>query len=250
LQATFCCLSAIFAIYSEQPNKFYSIYTSEFKFWKKIDLILTDYPRMISNVCQFVLRKLHAGGSKCYMKNWAEADASQRAPALPVGFLRYQNSQSLNLVKPEPRTRESCTLLLKFLRQLQQPKFHILFHFHNQTHFTKTHIWAFFVQDSFGRVIKRGSKIQGQFLILWRPNQKFQTKICGKSGIFWKRNSNVSFGRRVKIQKSMSLSFSFLQLFHLHLRRRSKGKVTFCDPETFKLKFEYERTLLGYFWVS
>jgi len=30
-------------------------------------------------------------------------------------------------------------------------------------------------------------------------NQKFQTKIWGKSGTFWKRNSNVFIGRRVKI---------------------------------------------------
>jgi len=38
-----------------------------------------------------------------------------------------------------------------------------------------------------------------------------------------------------------------LQLFYLHLSRRSKVKVTFCDPGTFKLKFEYERTLLANF---
>jgi len=72
-------------------------------------------------------------------------------------------------------------------------------------------------------------------------------KIWGKSGIFWKRNSNVSIGRRVKIKKPLNLSFCYLQLCNLHQSRRSKVKVTFCDPGTFKLKFEYERTLLANF---
>jgi len=72
----------------------------------------------------------------------------------------------------------------------------------------------------------------------------------GKSGTFWKRNSSVSIGRRVKIQKPLNLSFCSLQLFYLHLRHRSKVKVTFSDPGTFKFKFEYERMLLGNFWYA
>jgi len=78
-------------------------------------------------------------------------------------------------------------------------------------------------------------------------NQKFQTKIWGKSGSFWKRNCNFSIGRRVKIKKTLYLYFCSLQLFYLHLSFRSKVKVTFCDPGTFKLKFDNERTDLGNF---
>jgi len=60
--------------------------------------------------------------------------------------------------------------------------------------------------------------------------------LANLSGFYWSLRLNKKTTERV---------FYPLQLCHLHLSRVSK--VTFCDPRTFKLKFKYERTLLGSF---
>jgi len=77
-------------------------------------------------------------------------------------------------------------------------------------------------------------------------NQKFQTKISK----IWEilrhfGNSSVFTGRRVKIQKPLNFLFVLYNFSDDLQSRRSKVKVIFRDPGTFKLKFEYERTLLG-----
>jgi len=75
--------------------------------------------------------------------------------------------------------------------------------------------------------------------------QKFQTKIskiAGIPGTFWKRHlANLSgfyWSQRLIPKKPLNMSFCSLQLFYLRVSRRSKVKVTFCDPGTFELKFE------------
>jgi len=74
------------------------------------------------------------------------------------------------------------------------------------------------------------------------------TKIWGKSQTFWKRDSSVSIGRRVKFQKPLSLSF-VLYNFAIYTKvvsQRSRSLSVFCDPGSLKHKFEYNFMLVTF----
>jgi len=62
-------------------------------------------------------------------------------------------------------------------------------------------------------VFPKNLKISGSICdVLRNLNRNFQIEIRGKSRTFLKHDTNVSIGRRDKIQKPLNLSFCSLQL--------------------------------------
>jgi len=105
-------------------------------------------------------------------------------------------------------------------------------------------------------VLSGSLKVANNFRVIYCHSfetqyQKFQTIFFLNCGYFWdilkKKKTYLSgfyWSWRLYQKTSESVFFSSTTLLS-HLSRRSKVNVIFCDPGTFKLKFEYERTLSG-----